>query len=343
MEKIKLGIIGFGRIGKIHYENISYRFPDVDVIAIADPLIKKENNGVPKRYEVLTAEALLERKEIEAVLICTPTDTHADYIELAAKNGKHIFCEKPQDLSLERAKKSLAIIEANNVKFMLGFNRRFDPNFLKIKSLIDEGQIGLPRILKITSRDPGPPPISYIKSSGGLFLDMAIHDFDMARYLMKGEVMEVFAKGAVLVDPAIGEAGDIDTAITTLKFDDGSMAVIDNSRQAAYGYDQRVEIFGSAGMAKAENNKPDSHEIANADGIHSALPLYFYLERYTASYLKEIEMFLASIREGKEVPVSGKDGIMAMAIAMAAGVSSKENRPVLIQEVLPEINHLKVQ
>lgn len=342
MEKIRLGIIGFGRIGKIHFENISYRFPDVEVVAIADPLIKREESGLKKSYDVLTAEALLTREDIQAVLICTPTDTHADFIELAAKNGKHIFCEKPQDLSLERAKKSLSIIEANKVKFMLGFNRRFDPNFLKIKSLIDEGEIGLPHVLKITSRDPAPPPVSYIKSSGGLFLDMAIHDFDMARYLMRGEIVEVFAKGAVLVDPAIGEAGDIDTAITTLKFDDGSMAVIDNSRQAAYGYDQRVEILGSAGMAKAENNKPDSHEISNAKGIHSALPLYFYLERYTASYLKEIEMFLESIREGKEVPVSGNDGIMAMAIAMAAGISSKENRSVLIEEVLPEMSRLNI-
>lgn len=335
MEKLKLGIIGFGRIGKIHFENISYRFPDVEVIAVADPLLSGKNDG-SRNYAVLSAEELVGRRDIDAVLICTPTDTHADLIELAAKAGKHIFCEKPQDLSLERARHSLSVIKENKVKFMLGFNRRFDPNFLKIKSLIDEGEVGKPQILKITSRDPAPPPVSYIKSSGGLFLDMAIHDFDMARYLMKGEVVEVFARGAVLVDPEIAEAGDIDTAITTLSFDDGSMAVIDNCRQAAYGYDQRVEIFGSKGMAKAENNKPDSHELSNSHGIHSALPLYFYLERYTASYLKEIEMFLASIKTGVEVPVSGSDGIMAMAMAMAAGISLKENRPVSIDEVLRE-------
>lgn len=333
MKKIKLGIIGLGRIGKIHLENITYRFPDAEVVAVADPLYKAVDDNDSK-FALLTAEALVQREDIDAVLICTPTDTHADLIEMAAKAGKHIFCEKPQDLSLERATKSLEIIKESKVKFMLGFNRRFDPNFLKIKSLIDRGEIGDPHVLKITSRDPAPPPISYIESSGGLFLDMAIHDFDMARYLMRGEVVEVFAKGNVLIDPAIGKAGDIDTAVTTLTFDDGSMAVIDNSRQAAYGYDQRVEAFGSKGMAKADNNKPDSHELSNAAGVHSSLPLYFYLERYTASYMKEIEMFLQGIKVGNEMPVSGHDGIMAMAIATAADISLKENRSVSLEEVL---------
>lgn len=334
MKKVKLGIIGLGRIGKIHLENITYRFPDAAVVAIADPLYKTGDNAISEHYAFVPAQELVERKDIDGVLICTPTDTHADLIEMAAKAGKHIFCEKPQDLSLERAQHSLTVIKENQVKFMLGFNRRFDPNFLKIKSLIDKGEIGNPHVLKITSRDPAPPPVSYIESSGGLFLDMSIHDFDMARYLMRREVVEVFAKGMVLIDPAIGKAGDIDTAVTTLTFDDGSIAVIDNSRQAAYGYDQRVEVFGSGGMAKAENNKPDNHELSNAAGIHSALPLYFYLERYTASYLKEIAMFIQSLRNEAAIPVTGQDGIKAMAIAIAAGRSMKENRPVLIREIL---------
>lgn len=333
MKKIKIGIIGLGRIGKIHLENITSRFPDAEVVAIADPLYKAGDNGTSDRYALVNAEELVQRADVEAVLICTPTNTHADLIELAAKAGKHVFCEKPQDLSLTRALQTLDIVKKANVKFMLGFNRRFDPNFLKIKSLIDENSIGTPHIIKITSRDPAPPPLEYIEGSGGLFLDMAIHDFDMARYLMKREVVEVFAKGKAFIDPAIEKAGDIDTAVTILTFDNGAMAVIDNSRQAAYGYDQRVEVFGSGGMAKAENNKPDSHELSNANGIHSSLPLYFYLERYTASYMKEIEMFLECIKTGGEIPVSGQDGLMAMAIAVAASRSLKENRPILLEEV----------
>jgi myo-inositol 2-dehydrogenase/D-chiro-inositol 1-dehydrogenase len=334
MEKIKLGIIGLGRIGKIHLENINARFPHAKVMAIADPLYNGNRNGMNGQYDYVSNEELLNRPDIDAVLICTPTDTHAELIEKAAKAGKHIYCEKPQDLSLERAIRTLSIVKEAGVKFMLGFNRRFDPNFLKIKKLIDDGKIGEPHILKITSRDPELPSMEYLKSSGGLFMDMAIHDFDMARYLMKAEVVEVFARGNVLINPAVREVGDIDTAITTLTFSDGSMAVIDNSRQAAYGYDQRVEVFGSKGMAKAENNKADNHEYANAEGVHSALPLYFFLERYTASYLYEIEMFLESIKSGGKIPVSGQDGIMAMAMAVAADRSLKENRPVALAEIL---------
>ncbi|MCK5208157.1 MAG: inositol 2-dehydrogenase, partial [Cyclobacteriaceae bacterium] len=210
---------------------------------------------------------------------------------------------------------------------------RFDPNFLKIKSMVDAGQVGDPQILKITSRDPGPPPISYIKVSGGLFMDMAIHDFDMARYIMNKEVVEVYSRGAVLVDPAIGDAGDIDTALTTLTFEDGTMANIDNSRKAVYGYDQRLEVFGSKGMVKADNNFPDNHQHYSADGIHGSLPLNFFLERYTTSYLNEMAAFFKSIRTGEDLPVSGKDGLEAMKIALAALKSVKENRPVLVYEV----------
>ena len=268
------------------------------------------------------------------MIICSPTDTHADYVIKAANAGKHIFCEKPLDLSLEKVAITLDVVEKSGVKLMLGFNRRFDPNFLKIKSMVDAGQVGDPQILKITSRDPGPPPVSYIRVSGGLFMDMAIHDFDMARYIMNKEVVEVYSRGAVLVDPAIGEAGDIDTALTTLTFEDGTMANIDNSRRAVYGYDQRLEVFGSKGMVKADNNYPDNHQYFGANEISGSLPLNFFLERYTASYLNEMSAFFDSVQNNEDLPVSGKDGLEAMKIALAAKISVSENRPVKIEELI---------
>jgi myo-inositol 2-dehydrogenase / D-chiro-inositol 1-dehydrogenase len=329
MKKINVGIIGLGRIGKIHFENLKRNISDVAIAAVSDPLVKYDN-GIPS----CSPEELIAMKGVDAVIICSPTDTHAAYIELAAKAGKHIFCEKPHDLSLNRVLETLAVVEKSGVKLMLGFNRRFDPNFLKIRNLVKAGRVGDPHVLKITSRDPGPPPITYLKSSGGMFLDMSIHDFDMARYIMGKEVVEVSATAAVLTDPVIKEAGDIDTAVVTLRFEDGSMAVIDNSRKAVYGYDQRLEVFGSKGMAKVDNNMPDNHELYDADGTHGSLPLNFFMERYTASYLYEMKMFIQALQEGAALPVSGYDGLKAMAIALAAGKSVKENRPVKISEII---------
>ncbi|HEY3429337.1 MAG TPA: inositol 2-dehydrogenase [Cyclobacteriaceae bacterium] len=336
MKKINVGIIGLGRIGKIHFENLKRNIADVAIGAVSDPLVKYDN-GIPS----CSPEELISMKGIDAVIICSPTDTHATYIEQAAKAGKHIFCEKPHDLSLNRVLETLAVVEKSNVKLMLGFNRRFDPNFLKIRNLVKAGRVGDPHILKITSRDPGPPPIVYLKSSGGMFLDMSIHDFDMARYIMGKEVVEVFATAAVLTDPVIKEAGDIDTAVVTLRFEDGSMAIIDNSRKAVYGYDQRLEVFGSKGMAKVDNNMPDNHELYDADGTHGSLPLNFFMERYTSSYLYEMKMFIQALQEGTALPVSGHDGLKAMAIALAAGKSVKENRPVKISEIiqLDKVSH----
>jgi myo-inositol 2-dehydrogenase/D-chiro-inositol 1-dehydrogenase len=330
MKRIKTGVIGLGRIGKIHLENIRLHIPEAEIVAVSDPLVRYEQNGVRS----MGAEELIRSSETEAVVVCSPTNTHADYIELAAKAGKHIFCEKPHDLSLSRVLETLAVVDKHNVKLMLGFNRRFDPNFLKIRELVKAGKIGDPHILKITSRDPGPPPAEYLKSSGGMFLDMVIHDFDMARYIMGKEVTEVYASAAVLTDPVIRDAGDIDTAITTLRFADGSMAVIDNSRKAVYGYDQRLEIFGSKGMAMVTNNTPDNHTYYNAEGMHGPLPLNFFMERYTASYLYEMKMFFKALSENMPLPVTGHDGLMAMAIALAAGLSVKEGRPVRIEEIL---------
>lgn len=334
MSKIKIGVAGAGRIGKIHIDNILQNFPNVEIVLVADPsdegaaYVEGKNLPISRDFN-----DIVDHKAIEAVIICSPTDTHANFVELAAQAAKHIFCEKPLDLSLKQVQKTLGIVEKSGVKLMLGFNRRFDPNFLKIKSMVDAGQVGDPQILKITSRDPGPPPISYIHVSGGLFMDMAIHDFDMARYIMNKEVVEVYSRAAVLVDPAIGEAGDIDTALTTLTFEDGTMANIDNCRKAVYGYDQRLEVFGSGGMAKVDNNYPDNHQFFGADGVQGSLPLNFFLERYTASYLNEMSAFFKSVHDGDDLPVTGKDGLAAMKIALAALKSVKEKRPVLVKEI----------
>jgi myo-inositol 2-dehydrogenase / D-chiro-inositol 1-dehydrogenase len=258
MEKINVAVAGLGRIGKIHLKNLSRNFPEIKVVAVMDVL--EESKAIADEFNVPVFvqdfDELLAVPGLDAVAICSPTDTHADFVVKAAKAGKHIFCEKPLDLSIDRVKEVLSIVDECGVKLMLGFNRRFDPEFKKIRQLVLNDAIGDPQIIKITSRDPGPPPVSYIKVSGGMFLDMTIHDFDMARYISGKQVKEVFAKGAVLVDPEIGEAGDIDTAIITLTFGDNTMAVIDNCRKAVYGYDQRLEVFGSKGMAQAENNIP---------------------------------------------------------------------------------------
>jgi myo-inositol 2-dehydrogenase/D-chiro-inositol 1-dehydrogenase len=271
--------------------------------------------------------------EVEAVLICTPTSSHAPMIELALKSGKHIFCEKPVDLSLERTKALVDMANQFNVKLMLGFNRRFDPDFLQARRSIQAGRIGDIQIIKITSRDPGLPPLDYIKNSGGLFMDMAIHDFDMARYMMGKEVKEVYSRGLVLVDKQVGEVGDVDTALTTLIFEDDTYAVIDNSRKAIYGYDQRLEVFGNKGMIQVDNNQHNRNVISDADGIHHSLPLDFFMDRYAASYLNEIQFFVDALSKNEPIPVGGNDGLKATIIAVAAKKSVLEGRPVAISEI----------
>jgi myo-inositol 2-dehydrogenase / D-chiro-inositol 1-dehydrogenase len=336
MEKINVAVAGLGRIGKIHLKNLSRNFPEIKVVAVMDVL--EESKAIADEFNVPVFvqdfDELLAVPGLDAVAICSPTDTHADFVVKAAKAGKHIFCEKPLDLSIDRVKEVLSIVEECGVKLMLGFNRRFDPEFKKIRQLVLNDAIGDPQIIKITSRDPGPPPVSYIKVSGGMFLDMTIHDFDMARYISGKQVKEVFAKGAVLVDPEIGEAGDIDTAIITLTFGDNTMAVIDNCRKAVYGYDQRLEVFGSKGMAQAENNFPNNHKLYTDKGISGDLPLHFFLERYDASYNQEIREFIDALVSGGDMPVDGKDGLLSMAIALAAKKSVEEGRTVSVSEIL---------
>lgn len=331
MKTLKLGLVGFGRIGKIHFYNIQQRIPEAEILMVSDPGADLSAIGVAAG----TPDEILEHPDIEAVIVCSPTDTHADFVEKCAAAGKHIFCEKPLDLSLDRISRTLGRVKESGVKLMLGFNRRFDANFLKIKNLVTSGSVGNPHLIKITSRDPGPPPLSYLKESGGMFLDMTIHDFDMARYIMGKEVKQVYASAAVFWGEDIEAAGDIDTAVITLKFEDGSMAVIDNSRKAVYGYDQRLEVFGSKGMVNVDNNKPDNHFFYNENGVHSALPLHFFLERYTESYLSEMREFIKALQPGQEVPVGGSDALQATLIALAAKKSVLENRPVDIDEVRP--------
>ncbi len=331
---LKVGLIGCGRIGKVHAEALM-QVDTAELVRVCDVYIEAAQ-AVGNKYRVPYSDNhhdILMDAEVEAVLICSSTDTHAQFIIEAAEAGKQIFCEKPIHLDLAEIDRALAAVEKAGVKLMIGFNRRFDANFRAVKSAIDAGQIGDMHILKITSRDPAPPPVEYIKVSGGIFLDMSVHDFDMARFLTGSEVEEVYVQSAVRVDPAIGEAGDVDTAIINLKFEDGTLCVIDNSRQAVYGYDQRVEAFGSKGMVECDNNTPTRHRLSTADTISSPKPLYFFLERYMDAYATEIREFVECINDGTPVPAGGQDGRAPVVIGLAAWKSVHEGRPVKISEI----------
>ena len=333
---IRVGLIGAGRIGRVHAENLAYRVPEASLVAISDIFVEAAEKlaadfQIPATYK--DHRSIMEDKTIEAVIICSSTDTHSMMIEEAGAAGKHIFCEKPIDHDLSKIDRALAVVEQAGVKLQVGFNRRFDPNFQRVREIVAAGEIGDPHILQITSRDPGPPPIEYIKVSGGIFLDMTIHDFDMARFLMGEEVEEIYATGGVRVDPKIGEAGDIDTAIITLRFESGAIGTINNSRKAIYGYDQRVEVFGSEGVVKVSNNTPHTAVVSNANGVHSPLPLFFFIERYAEAYIAEMKEFIECIQQDTAPPVTGIDGRIPVVMAYAAKKSFEENRPVKLTEV----------
>lgn len=337
MAKLKIGVIGTGRIGKVHIATLVQSVPQAEVVAVADIDLNSAKQ-VAEKFGVMSVtdhpDEIIANKEIDAVAICSSTDTHARYIIEAAKAGKHIFCEKPVDLSISVIQDSIDVTSRAGVKLMPGFNRRFDPNFMKLRQLVSEGEVGEPHILKITSRDPAPPPAKYSAVSGGMFMDMTIHDFDMARFMIGSEVVEVFAKAAVLVDPELGKAGDVDTAIITLTFANGAIGVIDNSRKAVYGYDQRVEVFGSKGMCCADNNYPDNHQLYNKAGVHGSLPLNFFMDRYTEAYANEMKAFCNAILNDLPLQVSGHDSLMSAAIAFAARKSVLENRIVKLTEII---------
>jgi myo-inositol 2-dehydrogenase/D-chiro-inositol 1-dehydrogenase len=334
--KVNVGLIGAGRIGRLHAEHLAFRIPQANLLAMSD-IILEAAQRCAAAFDVPTAaqdhRAIMENPAIDAVVICSSTDTHARMIEDAAAAGKHIFCEKPIDFDLARIDRALAAVDAAGVKLQIGFNRRFDPNFKRVHDLVAEGKVGEPHILRITSRDPAPPPIEYVKVSGGIFLDMTIHDFDMARYLVGSEVEEIYVAGGVMVDPQIGQAGDIDTAVITLRFENGVVGTIDNSRQAVYGYDQRVEVFGSGGCVSADNNYPNTAVVSDGQRVHRDLPLNFFMERYVDSYVAEMETFIACVQRDEEPPVTGLDGRIPVVMGYAAAKSYAENRPVKLSEL----------
>lgn len=321
MEKVNIGIIGVGRIGRLHARNLKYQIPGSKVLAVAD-IFEKSARETASQLEISIAEkdyrVLLENKDIDAVVICSSTDTHAQIISEAAQAGKHIFCEKPIALDIDKIDQAITAVKNAGVKLQVGFNRRFDPSFKKAKELVAKGTIGTPHLVRITSRDPEPPPISYVKVSGGIFLDMMIHDFDMARYLLDQEVVELMAVGSCLVDPAIGEAGDIDTAIVTLKYENGAWGTIDNSRKAVYGYDQRIEIFGSEGCVMVGNPTPTEVMVSGVEDTRTDKPLYFFTERYQEAYLAEMKEFIKCIQDDTEPPVGGFDGKISVQMGYAA-------------------------
>lgn len=335
---LKIGIIGAGRIGKVHLESISYHVKNATVTAMADPFMNEETEKLIRSYGVSKVtkdyKDILNDKDIDAVLVCSSTDTHAAISIEAINAGKHVFCEKPVDHSIEKIQAVAdALKEHPEIKFQVGFNRRFDHNFAAIRKAYDDGKIGEAHILKITSRDPEPPNPAYIKVSGGIFLDMTIHDFDMACFLTDSDVEELYVNSAVLVDPAIGEQGDVDTAIITMKMANGALAVIDNSRKAAYGYDQRAELFGSKGMVATSNDTVSSAVISNADGVTGEKPLFFFLERYMGSFSEEMRQFTEAVINDTDVPVGIHAGLQSVKIGLAARKSVEEHRPVKISEI----------
>jgi len=334
--KLNVGIIGAGRIGKVHAGTLAFRVPEARAAAIAD--LNREaaeqvaaHCGIPTVAD--SADQILADPDIRAVLICSSTDTHADLIVRAAQAGKHIFCEKPIAHSLAKIDRALAAVEKAGVQLQVGFNRRFDANFARARAAVVAGEIGAPRLLHIISRDPAPPPVAYIKVSGGMFLDMTIHDFDMARFLIGDEVEEVYTAGGVMVDPAIGAAGDLDTALIVLRFRNGVIGAIDNCRQAAYGYDQRVEILGSSGKIATENCFPNQATISTGEAVRRDLPLNFFMDRYTESFSAEIRSFVRSVAENRPTAVTGLDGRIPVVLGLAARKSYDEHRPVKVAEI----------
>ncbi len=331
---VRFGLLGAGRIGKVHARAISGN-ADATLVAVADAMAPAAA-AIAAQYgcDVRTMEQILVAADIDAVIICTPTDTHADLIERFARAGKAIFCEKPVDLSLSRVKACLKVAAESKAKLMVGFNRRFDPHFAAVRAVIDAGRIGNVEMVTITSRDPGAPPAAYIKVSGGIFRDMTIHDFDMARFLLGEEVATVQAAASVLTDPEIGRLGDFDSVSVILTTASGRQCLISNSRRATYGYDQRIEVHGSLGSVSAENQRPVSIEVANAAG-YTRPPLHdFFMTRYTEAYAAEIAAFIASVSGGAVISPNGEDGLAALALAEAALLSVRDGRTVKLSEVM---------
>jgi myo-inositol 2-dehydrogenase / D-chiro-inositol 1-dehydrogenase len=335
-DSLNIGIIGAGRIGKVHAATLAYRAPNARLLAVADVNLAAarelaEKHCVPQATD--DYREVLANPDIQAVFICSATNTHAQFTEDAAQAGKHIFCEKPIALDLMQIDRTLAAVDRAGVKLQVGFNRRFDANFARVRQAVECGEIGQPALLHIISRDPAPPPVAYVRVSGGMFLDMTIHDFDMARYLIGSEVEEVYTKAAVTVDPGIGEAGDVDTAVILLKFANGVIGTIDNCRRASYGYDQRVEVLGSKGSVATSNNYPNAAVLSDGASVRRDLPLNFFMDRYTESFAAEVIAFVDAVLHNRPVPVTGRDARVSVVIGLAAGKSYREGRPVKLSEI----------
>jgi myo-inositol 2-dehydrogenase/D-chiro-inositol 1-dehydrogenase len=333
--KVKIAVIGTGRMGSVHVRNIARLIPEADLVAVCDIRLEvaqavADEHGIQR--VVKDYHELLADPDIEAILIASSTETHAFIMKDVAAAGKHIFCEKPLALELDKIDEALAAIETAGVKLQVGFNRRFDKSFQRVHEMVATGDIGSPCILRITNRDPEVPPIEYMRTSGGMFLDMTIHDFDMARFQV-GEVEEIYAIGSVLIEPELKEFGDIDTDVVILKFANGAVGTIDNSRKAVYGYDQRLEVFCSNGTAMANNEAENVTVKGNRDGFLSAKPPYFFMQRYAPCYVEEVRQFINCVRNDKPTPTTGADGRAAVVLGYAAWKSLRENRPVKISEI----------
>ncbi len=334
---VNIGIIGAGRIGKVHTESICNYVRNARIKTVADPFMNETTAAWLKSMGVENTTKdhhdILNDPEIDAVLICSSTNTHSPISLEAIAAGKHVFCEKPIDHDLTKIKQVVDALKGSKIKYQVGFNRRFDHNFAAVKQAVVDGKVGDVHIVKITSRDPEPPSAEYAAVSGGMFLDMTIHDFDMVRYLAGCDAEEIYVQSAVLVDPAIGEAGDVDTAVITLKMENGAIAVIDNSRRAAYGYDQRAEVFGSKGMAATSNDTLSSMVLSNEQGVTGEKPLYFFLERYMQSFATEIKGFINAIENDTDTLVGVEDGLKPVLMGLAAKKSVLEHRPVKLSEI----------
>ena len=337
-QTLGVGLIGAGRIGRVHAENIAFRVPQARLVAVADINVEAAQSCAQECGAASYTDAyqeLLERSDVEAVAICTSSTTHTEIIEAAAAAGKHIFCEKPIDITLERIDRALEAVEQAGVLLQVGFQRRFDASFQRVRSAIKQGEIGVPHTLHIVSRDPAPPPIAFIKKSGGLFLDMTIHDFDVVNYLLRSPVKSVFTTAAVRTDPAIGQAGDVDTAVVVLRFEGGAIATIENARRTTYGYDQRLEVFGGQGSICVENAYPHTAVVFGAAGVRRGTPYHFFIERYSEAYVKELRAFAEAVLTGGPSPVSGREARVPVVVGLAAQRSLDTGLPVRIRDIEP--------
>lgn len=336
MKKVRIGLCGCGRIGQLHGTNLVQSVPQAELVAVADPYMNDtmrawaEGLGIEKIYD--DTNKIMEDPTIDAVMVCSATPSHVDLIRAAAKAGKHVFCEKPLHTDVAKIKECIKLCEEAGVKLQVGFVRRFDHNHSKVREVVASGKLGAPCIVKVSSRDPADQPMSYIETSGGIHVDMTIHDFDMARFLAGSDATEVYAIG-MCNNPDYAKYGDVDNTIITIKFANGAIGVIDNTRSSCYGYDQRTEVQCAKGCVQVSNDLENTAMISSAEGVEVAKPTWFFLERYNDAFIEEDSQFCKAVLGEQEVPVGGIDGLQPVLMAKAAKLSLDEGRPVKISEV----------